>query len=133
MDTYNNQHEKMATSLLKSLLREVEVRGKSLAPNDFVTKMKLEEATGYLREHYGRNPLNFVQIVKTMLETERHLVDMAEHVSSRQLLPSQLQVYSILDFSFSPQWMRLPRLLKSSQDKMVLCCNSLSFYRKALR
>lgn len=79
VDTYNNQHEKMATSLLKSLLREVEVRGKSLAPNDFVTKMKLEEATGYLREHYGRNPLNFVQIVKTMLETERHLVDMAEH------------------------------------------------------
>ena len=70
----------MATGLLKNLLKEVENRAKHVSPSDFVTKMKLEEAMAYLREHYGRSPLNFVQITRNMLETEKHLVEMAEHV-----------------------------------------------------
>ncbi|OQV25781.1 Signal transducer and activator of transcription 5B [Hypsibius exemplaris] len=79
VDTYNNQHEKMATGLLKNLLKEVENKAKHVSPTDFVTKMKLEEAMAYLREHYGRSPLNFVQITRNMLETEKHLVELAEH------------------------------------------------------
>ncbi|XP_055338690.1 uncharacterized protein LOC129588500 [Paramacrobiotus metropolitanus] len=82
IDAYNNLYEKMAMGLLENLLKEVETKAKSLTPNDLVTKMKLEETVTYLRGHYFRTPLHFVQNIRTMLETEKHLVELAENRSS---------------------------------------------------
>lgn len=85
----------MAMGLLKNLLREVETKAKSLSPSEFVTKMKLEEAIIYLRDHYFRSPLNFIQNVKTMLERERHLVQLTEHVRSTTTIMKQFSIWLI--------------------------------------
>lgn len=78
-DLQNVHHDKLATSLLQSLLKEIEAKASEL---EFLTRVKLNDARTSLRDSYAANPLSFLQVMRQLLETERQLVQHAENPMS---------------------------------------------------